>query len=165
MDFGLSPEQILLQDSVNRFLNAQVSLEKVREFVEGEDQGDAIWAGLTELGIPALLVSEANGGLGLSGMDAAIMAECLGYHTTPAPFLGTAVMAPVALKSSEKKQAILASIAAGEHRVGIAFNEAIAARAEAGIKWDGANLNGKSIFVIDFEADSFLIATTDKKIL
>jgi hypothetical protein len=36
MEFGLSSEQILLQDSVNRFLTEQVPLDVVRKIVAHE---------------------------------------------------------------------------------------------------------------------------------
>ncbi len=165
MDFGLSEEQNLLQESVNRFLKDQVPLEEIRKFADSENQGDAIWKGLTELGIPSILIPEANGGVGLSCMDAALVAECLGFHATPAPFLGTAVMTPIALRASGKGEETLSAIATDEYRVGIAFSEAIDARAGASVQWNGTTLNGKSIFVIDFVADSYLVATADKKIL
>ena len=81
MRFGLSEEQVLLQDNVKRFLTDRVNLERVREYAAGNEDTD-IWQGLTELGIPALLVDEAHGGIGLAPLDAAIVAECLGYAVT-----------------------------------------------------------------------------------
>ncbi len=165
MEFGLSEEQVLLQDSVNRFLVDRAPLDRVRKFAGDQDRADDIWGGLCELGISALMIAEDKGGVGLSCMEAAIVAEALGFHTTPAPFLGTAVMAPVALMAANKREDILRAIAAGEHRVGIAFGEAIAARADAGISWDGKALNGKALFVIDYDADSYLVAIPGKKLI
>ncbi|MEM7000830.1 MAG: acyl-CoA dehydrogenase family protein, partial [Pseudomonadota bacterium] len=74
MQFGLSEEQILLQDTLLRFLREQVPLERVRNYADGGTDAD-IWQGLTELGIPALLIPEAQGGLGMTPLDAAIVAE------------------------------------------------------------------------------------------
>ena len=125
MQFGLSEEQTLLQDNVNRFLKDNVPLDRVRAYAEGGDDSD-IWQGLAELGLAALLVPEDQGGIGLGALDAAIVAECLGYHVAPAPFLGTAVMAPTALSLSEGDHSeLLGQIIAGEKRVGIAFGEAV----------------------------------------
>jgi alkylation response protein AidB-like acyl-CoA dehydrogenase len=165
MDFGLSEEQVLLQDSVNRFLKDQVSLDRVRKFADDKGNGEDIWQGLVDLGIPALVVPEASGGIGMGMLDAAVIAECLGYNVTPAPFLGTVVMAPIALKESGKREDLLRSIAAGETTVGVAFGESVAAREDAGIKWDGSTLNGKALFVVDYLAEHILVATNDKKIL
>jgi|TARA_B100000315_G_scaffold260346_1_gene320999 alkylation response protein AidB-like acyl-CoA dehydrogenase len=164
MEFGLSEEQTLLQDSVNRFLGDQVPLDRVRKFV-ANGGGEDIWQGLIELGIPGLIIPESCGGVGLGCLDAAIVSECLGYHVTPAPFLGSVVMAPIALLESGKQEDLLRGIAAGDSTVGVAFGEAVGARADAGSEWDGAKLNGKALFVIDYLADYVLVATSDKKIL
>ena len=56
MQFGLSEEQILLLDNVNRFLDDNSPLDRVRLYADGGDDAD-IWAGLAELGVPALLGS------------------------------------------------------------------------------------------------------------
>ena len=91
MQFGLSQEQILLQDNVNRFLDDNSALDRVRTYADGGEDAD-IWAGLAELGIPALLIPEAQGGIGLQPLDAAIVAECLGSHIAPTPFLESAAV-------------------------------------------------------------------------
>ena len=164
MEFGLSEEQIFLQDSVNRFLTDQVPLDMVRKVADGDVSDATVWQGLADLGIPGLLIPEAQGGVGLGGLDAAIVAECLGYHVTPVPFLSTAVIAPVALIAAGKRDDLLGSIAAGAHRIGIAFGEAIGARADAGVSLNGGKLNGKSIFVLDSDADDYLVADRDYKL-
>jgi alkylation response protein AidB-like acyl-CoA dehydrogenase len=161
MDFGLSEEQTLLQDSVNRFLDEASSLEKVREFVTAPDTD--VWSGLVELGVPGILVTEANGGLGMTALDAAIVSEALGSHTAPAPFIGSAVMAPVALQAAGvNPDDLLAALMAGEKRVGVAVGEAVAARQDAGITSDGSSLNGKALYVLDFGADAYLVADADR---
>ncbi|MFT5929818.1 MAG: alkylation response protein AidB-like acyl-CoA dehydrogenase, partial [Candidatus Azotimanducaceae bacterium] len=70
MEFGLSAEQTLLQDSTSRFLREQVNLDVVRKVAAGETTDTDVWAGLTELGIPALLISEESGGVNLGAMEA-----------------------------------------------------------------------------------------------
>jgi alkylation response protein AidB-like acyl-CoA dehydrogenase len=162
MQFGLSEEQILLRDNINRFLDDNSPLDRVRAYADGGYDTD-IWSGLAELGVPALLVPEEQGGIGLGPLDAAIVAECLGAHITPAPFLGTAVMAPTALVASGGNQdALLAEIAAGTHRVGIAFAEAIKRRNDARVEVRGDRMFGKSLFAFDSVADSYLVADQNK---
>ncbi|MEH6909655.1 MAG: acyl-CoA dehydrogenase family protein [Oceanicoccus sp.] len=163
MEFGLSQEQILLQDMTSKYLAEQVSLARVREVATNESSNAAIWRELAELGIPGLMIPEVNGGVGLGALDAAVIAECLGYHVTPSAFLSSAVMAPVALIAAGKDD-LLAAIAAGERRVGIAFGEAIGARRGAGITVSGNSISGKCLFVLDAEADDYLIADTDKNL-
>lgn len=163
MEFGLSEEQTLLVDSTKRFLTDQVSLDVVRAVAAGEQSDKNIWAGLTDLGIPALLVPEADGGVGLKAIDAALVAEALAYHVTPGPFVPSSTMAVTALKDSPQ-QALLGEIASGNCRVGIAFSEALGARDKAGIQVNGGKLSGTAIFVLDQDADYFLIASADQKL-
>ena len=158
MQFGLSEEQILLQDNVNRFLDDNSSLDRVRAYADGGADTD-IWAGLAELGIPALLIPEAHGGIGLQPLDAAIVAECLGSHIAPTPFLGSAVMTPTALVASGGDHGeLLADIAAGTTRIGIAFGEAIKRRNDAGVSVKDGRMSGTSMYAFDAEADAYLVA-------
>ncbi|MEP4486032.1 MAG: acyl-CoA dehydrogenase family protein [Halioglobus sp.] len=163
MEFGLSEEQILLQDSVHRYLTEQVPLDRVRAIASGEEPDSAVWAELTELGIPALLVPEHLGGVGLGLLDAVVVAEVLGRHITPAPFSTTAVMAVLPLIHACMEDE-LASIATGELRIGIAFGETIGARADAGITTNGDLLSGKCLFALDSYADCYLVSDADKSI-
>ena len=164
MEFGLSQEQTLLQDSVGKFLAAQVPLERVRRYVDNGDDTD-IWAGLTDLGVPALLIPETAGGVGLSCLDAALVAEALGYHATPGPFLGTAVAAPLlAGYASLDQDQLLADIAAGKARVGLAVSEAVGARADAGVRASGGRLTGKALFVTDYPANCYLVADESQRL-
>lgn len=167
MEFGLSQEQRLLQDMVNKFLSEQVSLDVVRKVATGDSDDKAIWQGLTDLGIPGLMIPEAYGGVGLNALDAVVIAESLGFHITPSPFMSSAVMAPIALLAANKEET-LAAIASGQHRVGIAFGEALGARTSASVsvnKTDGnITLTGKCLFALDSDADEYLIADTEKNI-
>ena len=162
MEFGLSEEQIALQDSVNRFLNEQVPLDRVRQFADDEDDtGREIWDGLAELGVPALLIPEEYGGVGLKALDAAIVAESLGAHVTPAPFLSTAVLAPKALLlgGTEEQQAqYLPKIADGTLTFGAALSEVPGARRDAGVTARDGKLSGKALFVVDVQSDKLLVA-------
>jgi alkylation response protein AidB-like acyl-CoA dehydrogenase len=158
MQFGLSEEQTLLQDNIHRFLSDQVPLDAVRAYADGGDDR-IIWQGLTELGIAALLVPEEYGGIGLQPLDAAIVAESLGYHVAPGPFLGSAVMAPTALSlAAGDFSGLLGELAGGSTRVGIAFGEAIGRRADAFVAVENGKLNGKSLFAFDADADHYLVA-------
>lgn len=158
MEFGLSHEQTLLTDSVGRFLADHAPLDRVRRFVEDGDDRD-LWEGLTALGVPGLLIPEPAGGSGLSCLDAALVAEVLGYHAAPAPFLGTAVAAPLALAEAPDRERVLAEVAAGRMRVGLAVAERIGPREGAGVQADdGGRLSGRALFVSDFPADAWLVA-------
>lgn len=161
MEFGLSSEQTLLQDSVTRYLAEQVPLDRVRSIASGDATDADIWQELTDLGLPGLLISEANGGLGLGSLDAAVVAETLGYHVTPSPFVSSAVIAPVALQAAGVRLDLLGSVATGEVRIGAALAEAIARRGDAGVSVTGSSLSGKSLFALDATADYYLVSTAN----
>ncbi|NOX51190.1 MAG: acyl-CoA/acyl-ACP dehydrogenase [Gammaproteobacteria bacterium] len=162
MKFGFSEEQVLLQDNVNRYLRDNVPLDRVRTFADGGTDTD-IWQGLADMGIPALLIPEDQGGIGLDALDAAIVAESLGYHVTPTPFLGSTVMAPTALcLSGGDHSELLEALATGNKRVGIAFGEAIARRNSASVTVTNTTLTGTSLFAFDADADFYLVADPNK---
>ena len=162
MRFGLSEEQVLLEDNVNRFLRDEVTLDRVREYADGGDDA-AIWSGLSALGIAALLIPEDHGGVGLKPLDAAIVAESLGYAVAPAPFISSAVMAPTALLASpDDHSELLGNIAAGSTRVGIAFGEAVGRRLNAAVTTKEGKLHGSSLFVFDDQADFYLVADQNR---
>lgn len=162
MEFGLSQEQTLLQDSINKFLTDNCGLDTVRKVADGEQSDETIWQGLAELGVPALMIPEANGGVGLHCLDAVVAAEAIGYHVAPGPFISSAVMAPIPLLAAGRDD-VLAEIAAGSRRVGIAFTEAVGARGDAGVAGSGGKLDGKCVFAMDAGAHDYIVATPDGK--
>ncbi|RAK60542.1 acyl-CoA dehydrogenase [Phenylobacterium hankyongense] len=162
MRFALSEDQTLLQDSLRRALEQVAPLERVRRFADGaEATAPDVWAGLTELGLPGLLIDEAHGGLELGLLEAALAAEALGAVVAPAPFLGTAVLAPLALKlagSAGQQAKWLPKLAAGEATAGVAISEPIAgARDGAGVEASGGRLDGTALFVIDAPGADLLV--------
>ncbi len=164
MEFGLSEEQRLLQDSVAKMLEEKSPLDHVRETAGHWKQSAAVQAALTELGAPALLVPEEFGGLGLSMLDAALIQEALGGHVSPVSFTATGVMAPVGILASgtdEQKADWLPKIAGGELRFGVAVSEKTGARLQAGITAEGGKLSGQALFALD-TADATHIIVADR---
>jgi len=165
MDFSITPDQRLMQESLIRTLEAAVPLDRVRRFAaDRDDSGADVWAALADFGLPGVVIPEEHGGLGLGLLDAALAAEALGRAVAPAPFLG-AVAASVALTrggSAEQQARWLPRIAAGEVVVGLAIAEAVAgARDGMGVVASGGKLTGGSLFVTDaMTADLFLVADT-----
>jgi len=163
MEFGLSEEQKLLQDSLTRFLGEQVSLDHIRAVAAGDRKDTTAWAGLSELGIPGLIIPESLGGVGLGMLDAVVVAEALGYHITPGPFLSSAIIAPTILMAAGQTDR-LADIAAGQYRMGVALSEAIGSRLDAGISVANGTATGKALFALDAEADGYLINGPDNSV-
>jgi alkylation response protein AidB-like acyl-CoA dehydrogenase len=168
--FALSEDQRLLQDSVEKALAELSPLERVRRFADGgELAAPDVWAGLADLGLPGLLVPEDRGGLGLGLLEAAIAAEALGRAVAPAPFLGSAVLAPLALSlagTDAQKARWLPGLASGEVVAGAALSEPIAgARDGAGVTAQAARLNGKALFAIDAPGAGLLVVADRSGVL
>jgi alkylation response protein AidB-like acyl-CoA dehydrogenase len=170
MDFGLSEEQELLAETLRRFLAEECPITRVRDLVAnqpGHDGGS--WKSLCELGVAGLLVPEEHGGSGLALLDAAIAAEALAWGVMPGPFLGSAVMAPVALHeagTTEQQARWLPQLATGTARIGVAASELVARRDDAGIERKGDRLHGLALMVIDgVEADRLLVPSDEGRSL
>jgi len=162
MDFALSEEQELLGATLRRFLDEECPVARVRELVAkrpGHDGGT--WQALCELGVAGLLVPEQHGGSGLALLDAAVAAESLGFGVAPGPFLGSAVMAPVALcaaGSAEQQARWLPRLATGGCRIAVAANELVSRPDDAGVVLREGRLHGLSLMVIDgIDADLLLV--------
>jgi alkylation response protein AidB-like acyl-CoA dehydrogenase len=165
MDFSLSADQRALQASVTRLLQDLCPLDRVRHFAAGDEPYAAdIWAGLSSLGVPAILVPEAEGGLGLTLLDAALVSEALGAAAAPTPFLGSA-LAALAVRDAgrpEQRSRWLPGLASGAVTGAVAVSEALAgARDGAGLRADGAGLAGSALFVIDGAGAGLIVAAAD----
>ena len=166
MDFGLSEEQGLLDDSVRRFLEERLPVERVRAVMDRESGVDAdAWRALAELGVVGCLVPEEHGGAGLGLLDAAVIATALGHGCAPLPFLGSSVLAPLVLAglgSPAQQGEWLPRLAEGRARLAVALNEQVERRLDAGVREEGGRLHGVSLFVIDGEdADAYLVPVGD----
>lgn len=167
MRFGPSSEQEMLQDSLRRYLSEHASLARARRFAaEKETRAGDVVAGLAALGATGILVPEEHGGAGLKLLDAALAAETLGQHVAPAPFLGSSVLATLAIAragSAAQKEKWLPKIASGEAVAGAAISELTGARMNAGVTLRDGRLHGNALFVFDFDADVYVVADSARR--
>ena len=76
MNFGLSEEQELLQETVRNYVANECPAPKLREIFDGDTGLDEdLWRGLVEMGIGGLAVPESYGGAGMEMIDLALVAE------------------------------------------------------------------------------------------
>ena len=97
MEFGLTDDQKMMQDSVNRTLERVSPLERVRKAAASGSHATDVLEAVAELGVTGILIPEEYGGLGLKLLDAALVAEALGRAVAPVPFVASSVMAPLAI--------------------------------------------------------------------
>jgi alkylation response protein AidB-like acyl-CoA dehydrogenase len=133
MNFLLSPEQLEIQTTIDRYLAAECPPTRLHALFDapGIDGGHdcALWSGLIDLGVTAVALPEQYGGLGMELIDLALVAEVLGSHATPTPFLGhvLASLAILLAGSDEQKERWLPGLADGSIGATVAFGESGAA--------------------------------------
>ena len=126
MDFDLSEEQRLLQETVASFLENECPLASIRELYDDEVGYDPkLWKGLAELGVAGIHLPEEFGGSELEVLDLAVVAETVGSLAAPVPLishsLGSLAIARAGSEAQKKKW--LPGLASGDLLASVAFAE------------------------------------------
>lgn len=126
MDFDFSEDQQALRDAVRRFVDKDYGFERRTQIARAGGFDRAAWEGLAGLGLTALAVPEAHGGLGFGAVEAMVVMEELGRGLVMEPVAQGALIAPALLgKAPDELQAAwLPRIAGGEALVVLAHQEA-----------------------------------------
>ena len=170
MNFELSEEQKMIQQSVERFVQENYDLSN-RIKISSEDPGFSkeYWSSMAELGWLGLAFSEEDGGFGGNQIDTVVLMEQFGKGLVLEPFLANIVLGGGSIKrgaSQEIKDSIIPSLIDGSLQITLAYAEeqsrfdiedvATAAREENG----GFIINGKKSMVLNAEsADKIVVAT------
>jgi alkylation response protein AidB-like acyl-CoA dehydrogenase len=126
MDFSLTEEQQLLQETVRAFVARECPAQTARAIFDGEHGlVPGLWKGLAEIGVAGLAIPEAHGGAGLELLELALVAEELGRGAVPVPFLGNALatLAIASGGSAAQQAAWLPRLATGAARATVALAE------------------------------------------
>tara|TARA_B100001175_G_scaffold139319_1_gene118319 strand:+ start:4014 stop:5102 length:1089 start_codon:yes stop_codon:yes gene_type:complete len=163
MYFGLSEEQKSLEENINRFLADNAPLDTIKAVAEGDtDKAREVHQGIIDLGLSGLVVPEEYGGLELNMLFATVVSAALGSGTAPVPYVGSYVMAPLAINlggEENQKNQWLPKIAGGECVIGVGLSEYVGAREDAGIEFVNGKLSGRCLFIVDGkDADAYLLA-------
>ncbi len=124
MDFTFTEDQLLFCENVKGFLQKEVTPEMVRKSWELETgRSPVLWQQLVDLGLTAMLVPEAYGGLGMNELDFVLLAQECGRAALPEPLVETALVATPLLASlangDARCAALLEKIAIGERMVAV----------------------------------------------
>jgi alkylation response protein AidB-like acyl-CoA dehydrogenase len=117
MNFEFSDEQRQLHDTVDRYLAEQYTFEKFRAINASPVGWDkAAWAGLADLGVLALNVPVAQGGLGFGPLETLSVMGVCGRSLLLEPFSSSAVIATAVLRAFDDAAAaeLLTRMASGE---------------------------------------------------
>jgi alkylation response protein AidB-like acyl-CoA dehydrogenase len=160
VDFEFSGEQEMLRASVRAFLAAQAPIESVRATYEASVGDPSIWAGLRELDVTGLLVSEEHGGAGRGLVDAAVVLEELGRAVCPAPYaasaIGAASLADARLLPALADGSVIGTLAVFEVANRYACEKPSTRATRAGTGW---RIDGEKVHVFDASAADVVIVT------
>ena len=162
MDFDFTEDQESLRDAVRRWVDKDYGFEQRRAIVKQGGFSRDAWEGLAGLGLAALTVPEAHGGMGLGAVDAMVVMEELGRGIVMEPYAQAALVAPAVLAKAPQsvQEQWLPRIAAGEALVVLAQQERKARYrldlVEASA--DGNSVTGsKSLVAAGDMADAFIV--------
>ena len=169
MNFELSEEQQLLQDSVARFVADHYSLEARRKLADSaQGYSDEHWKQFAELGWLALPFSEEDGGLGGTVIDALVVMEQFGKGLILEPYFATVILGGGVLKrlpGSESRTARINAVMEGQLKLALAttelqsrwdLNDVVSTATPDG---DGFLLNGaKSVVLHGASADGIIVS-------
>ncbi|WP_374593708.1 acyl-CoA dehydrogenase family protein [Aquabacterium sp.] len=96
MNFELNDEQRALQDTLQRFAQRDYGFERRREILRGGGFSREAWRALADIGVLALNVPEAHGGLAagdVSPVETLVAQQALGAALVVEPVLSSAVVA------------------------------------------------------------------------
>lgn len=159
MNFSITDEQMMLAESVTRFIDNDYSFDQRMKTVEGDATfSAATWQNFAELGWTAMLFDEADGGYDGGAVELMLIMEQFGRGLVIEPFLANIVLAGGVLKrvaSDEQKARWMSGIIEGKTQAALAFAEPqsrfdsvnIATTAvQNGKNW---RLNGNKAFVLN----------------
>ena len=160
MKFGFTEEQEEFRSVLRRFMQDKSPSTEVRRLMETAEGCDpAVWRQLSqELGLTAIHIPEAYGGIGFGFVELGIALEEMGRALLCAPFFSSTVLAASAIlnaASEQQKCALLPAIASGETLATLAFTEDNGLWDSAGVELtattsgDGYRLDGAKSFVLD----------------
>jgi alkylation response protein AidB-like acyl-CoA dehydrogenase len=123
MDFDFSDDQLALRDGARELLDDFASPERVRAHTTTDAAFDAgLWTAMVEQGWMGIELPEADGGVGLGSIEAALLCEEVGRHAAPAPFVSTVLAIDALARAGER--AWVERLVAGDAIACVAWNPA-----------------------------------------
>ena len=127
MDFDLSEDQRLLQDSLTKLLADKYKFEDRKRFLKSANGwSQEMWEAYAELGLLGLPFAEEDGGFGAGPVEVMLMAEAMGGAITLEPWLATVVMGGGFIRhgaSAALRAALVSEIAAGKLKLAFGYTE------------------------------------------
>ncbi len=169
MDFSLSEEQLLIKESVEKFVTKDYTFDN-RETIRNSEAGYSTenWQLFAEMGWLGLTIPEEYGGFGGNALDTAILMEAFGSAMLLEPYFSTAVLGVNTLiygGSEAQKKTHLQAVADGGTKLALAYAEKGSryqiSNIQMSAKKSGDNyiLNGEKVLVLGgASADQLIVA-------
>jgi alkylation response protein AidB-like acyl-CoA dehydrogenase len=159
MDFSLNEMQIMLADSIEKFIENDYDFESRQKYA-GSDQGFSsdVWQMFAELGWTSVPFSEDDGGFDGGPVDMMVVMERFGRGLVVEPYLANVILAGGVLKrtaTAKQKERWLQPMVAGKLQSALAFAEPQArydianVASTASADGDGWVLNGGKGYVLN----------------
>ncbi|MDE1169481.1 MAG: acyl-CoA/acyl-ACP dehydrogenase [Pseudomonas sp.] len=169
MDFKLTEEQQMLQDTAARLVRDVYSFEKRQQLAESPLGFSApFWAQLGELGLTSVPFAEAYGGFGGGSVETMLVMTELGRVLSLEPYLHSVIYAGglvQQLGTEQQKDALLGEVATAQLQLAVAFEEAQShyhlndVHTRAAGEQGGYRLSGRKAVVIGgHSADKILVS-------
>jgi len=167
MDFSLDDVQLMLADSIDKFVSNDYDFEQ-RQKHAASDKGysDDVWRTFAELGWTAVPFSEADGGFDGGPVEMMVVMERFGRGLVVEPYLANVVLVGGVLKraaSDQQKSDWLQPLIGGELQASLAFTEPQARydisdiTTTATAEGSGFALNGAKSYVLNGGTSDLLI--------
>jgi alkylation response protein AidB-like acyl-CoA dehydrogenase len=165
MDFDFSDDQEQLRDATRKWVEKAYGFERHQSIVKAGGFSRETYQELAELGLTALFVPEAHGGMGMGPIEGMVVMEELGRGMVLEP-LTQALIAGAVLSGygSTAAQDWLPRIASGEALVVLAYQERAARYQLKTPQATATSANGsyqltghKSVVPVGDQADAFLV--------
>ncbi|MDX1735475.1 MAG: acyl-CoA dehydrogenase family protein [Halioglobus sp.] len=169
MDFSLTEEQVLLRDSVEKYVAENCSVERHRALAATEAGFDPqAWSQFAELGWLAVPFAETHGGFDGGAVDVMVICEALGKALVREPYLHTVITCGGFLQrggSNAQQAQYIPWIIDGSAQWAFAFAERgsdfdlanVATRATS--SGAGYTLDGRKIAVLNGHCADYLIVS------
>src|SRR5215468_2729021 len=170
MDFDLTDEQQLLEDSVDRLIADRYGdFERRKTYAQcSGGWSRAVWQDFASIGLTALPFDESMGGIGGGPVETMIVMEAIGRGLALEPFLSTVVLGGAALRLGANKTLMdkfAPQIAAGDLILAMAYAEPQSRYNLANVKTSARPNNGhyvlegrKSLVMNGGSADKLIVS-------
>ncbi|WP_295374318.1 acyl-CoA dehydrogenase [uncultured Pseudacidovorax sp.] len=127
MDFDFSPDQQMLRDAAQRYLQQEYDYRTRSRILEAGGFDRRIWQDFADFGWLGAALPEEAGGFGGGPVEAAILMEAMGRHAVLEPYLQTVILGGALLRfgalPEDRRSSLLERLVAGDLQLAVAALE------------------------------------------